>query len=95
VVCLLNLDIKEIKYQSNHDKIWGTLGGSSKRSFELEHGIIITSNECLTHADAVIFIDNKKYDLGSTSDTSTFKYPLKEVLSKLKKTYKLEKYCKD
>ena len=93
---LLSLPIKEIPYKASNLKSWGILGNrDSNRSFELDHGIIITADECISSGEAVIFMDGRKYDLGDTSNTSTWREAIKAVFKELQGMYKREKYCED
>lgn len=93
---VLSLSAHEIPYKASNLKNFGVLADrDSNRSFELDHGIVITAGECLSMGEAVIFIDGRKYSLGDTSNTSTWREAIKAVLMELQKTHKRKRYCED
>lgn len=90
---LLSLSWKEIPYRSHYQKAFMGIRGA--RSFQLDHRVIVNTDECLKFAEAVIFIKDRKFDLGSTDSTSTWREALKALMDKIRPQVKTKRYCRD
>ena len=93
---LLSLKWKEIPYSSSNKKLWGVLGDRDEnRAFQLDYGVIITTDQCLDAAEAIISINGRNKDLGDTSSTSTWREALKALMKKIRPLVKTKRFCRD